>query len=125
VFQVIDKIDDNYKAILIGQLFNRLYSDAIKGDLFFELASIVNNIYVKDLKFFFDRYGKGWISNHAEVKASLPTESVILKRLSNSGLVLENVTVESKFGESDANVKYKISYLGKQLLENTILDQII
>ena len=121
---LIDRLDDTDKAEIVGKLFNALIKEKIKTDDFLRLTSIIDKVYIGDLKYVDFRYGddkKMTKEERLEYFQSI-NESTIQESLVNSGLMTfdeeENVIEQKRLGaRKKMKRRYKTTKMGSILIE--------
>lgn len=111
LLMLIERSDSLDKPVLIARLFRAYLYEKIDINLFNRLCNIVERTYIQDIYFLRDNY-----SNH-------DFSGFEALGLSNNGLAIrytyDGWTLDGKDEiDDDTEIKYKITKLGKQLIEN-------
>lgn len=122
---ILERLDDERKAEIIGRLFKNLILEKIKAIDYLRLSLIVDRTYLTDLTYFDMRYNMNCrISKEEKYKFSVDNDTkFITENLTTSGLLTKK-TVENKAmqiltdtKEKTYVTKYEISGIGKVLIE--------
>jgi hypothetical protein len=111
LFVVIDRLDGTEKAEIIGNLFRAFIQGKMEATEFFELVSIIEIGYIKDVRFFIEKYSKQPIPLRSKPFGS--NRDSQLKKLSNIGL-LESQS--STFGTQTTET-FNLTEIGKILVK--------
>lgn len=121
---LIDRLDDTDKAVIVGKLFNALIKEKIKTDDFLRLASIIDKVYIGDLRYLEFRYGddrKMTKEESHEYFRSI-SESTIQESLVNIGLMRfdeeENIQEQKRLNaRKKMKRRYRTTNMGSILIK--------
>lgn len=118
---IIDSLDDDEKAVILGKLFKRTIEGKITIDTFHRLAIGIKNIYLEDLLMFIEWHSQSQYNLHEDINSSLYQNSFLSLKLSE---VIrpnyENITLMALGERSvvEPTLEFKISELGFIFLNN-------
>ena len=135
ILYIVDKLDETQKADIIGQLLIHLVKGNLTQQLFFRLASIVNNSHISDLTYFYfvykdhgalsygDEYDKFIQENQVSMSVEYMKEGLVTSGLLLRKLKKEDNSIKAKLygGDPTLGSSYKfeeaVSIVGEALLK--------
>lgn len=121
---LIDRQDDVYKSTIVGKLFCKTLLERISTDNFLRCAVLIDRIYIKDLQYFKIEAWKNLTPEKPYQDFHSSYDEMINDNLEYAGLLISEIETKASQlpqhfgGFSLSRQKYKLSPIGKILLEN-------
>ena len=118
---LLDRLDDIDKAEIIGNFFKAAIQDKIDVDTFYKFSSIVDRVYIKDLKSFCF-FEDNTLSEEIRTEAILVYTNSVKKSLCPFGIMEEKIKSSDfaiQYGQNhlDYSFEYRITNLGREFVE--------
>jgi hypothetical protein len=121
---VIDRLDNDEKAQIMGKLLKALIYEKIELDMFFRLINILEKVFINDLRILNGHFNDK-SNDETRIDNLYKLDDIVKINLANNGLMIpiygDNSYNAKYTGSSEKKVfikDYRISNLGELLIEN-------